>query len=208
MEILIKRLALISLGVFIISTNIFAQDYEKIVEAFEQSYSYETNGEYAKAVEVLKKVYNQDSYEINLRLGWVNYMSGLFTESLGYYKKAIGLKPFSIEAHLGYVYPASALGNWEDVIKHYNEVLEIDPENTLALYRLGNIYYGREEFETALKYFEKVTNLYPFDYDAIIMYAWTNYKTGKLREAKVLFYKALMIQPEDESALEGLSQIQ
>ena len=50
-----------------------------------------------------------------------------------------------------------------------------------------------------------VVNHYPFDYDSVIMLAWTNYRLGKMREAKVLFQKALLIQPGAESALEGLS---
>jgi len=39
------------------------------------------------------------------------------------------------------------------------------------------------------------------------MLAWTNFKLGKLREAKVLFQKALLISPDDESATEGLNLI-
>jgi hypothetical protein len=34
--------------------------------------------------------------------------------------------------------------------------------------------------------------------------AWTNFKLEKQREAKVLFQKALLIRPVDESANEGL----
>ena len=47
-------------------------------------------------------------------------------------------------------------------------------------------------------------NLYPFDYDSVIMLAWTNFQLNKFREAKVLFNKSLLIRPGDESALEGL----
>jgi len=184
-----------------------AQNYEAIQNAFNESYNYEYNGQYSKAIESLKSVYLEDSYEINLRLGWLNYMGGFFTESLAFYQKAIDLKPLSIEAKLGYVYPASALGNWEQVKTQYNEILKIDPQNTTANYRLGSIYYGNEEYTTALKYFEKVVNLYPFDYSSLLMYAWTNLKLGKTREAKVLFNKVLMNKPGDESATDGLNLI-
>ena len=57
------------------------------------------------------------------------YLSGLFTESTAYYERATSLKPLSIEAHFGYVYPASALGNWNLVKNHYLIILEIDPQN-------------------------------------------------------------------------------
>lgn len=195
------------LAVLIFSRSANAQDYSQIQEAFRTSYSYERTGEYSKAIDAMKTVYLEDSYEINLRLGWLTYMAGFFTESVAFYTKAIDLKPMSIEPRFGYVYPASALGNWEQVKTQYLEILKIDPQNTKANYRLGSIYYGNEDYTTAIKYFEKVINLYPFDYDALLMYAWTNLKLAKLREAEVLFNKVLMFSPSDSSALEGLSLI-
>ena len=41
----------------------------------------------------------------------------------------------------------------------------------------------------------------------IVLFAWTNYKLGKLHEAKVLFYKALLNKPTDKSAKEGYDLI-
>ncbi|MCD4745744.1 MAG: tetratricopeptide repeat protein [Bacteroidales bacterium] len=203
----IIKIYLLSFLVLVMPNKIFAQDYQKIQDAFEKSYSYEYTGEYSRAIDVLRNVYDEESYEINLRLGWVSYLSGLFTESTAYYRKAVELKPLAIEARFGFVYPASALGNWDQVKNQYKEILKIDPQNTLANYRLGSIYYGNEDYTTALKYFEKVVNLYPFDYDSMIMYAQTCLKLGKLREAEVLFNKTLMIKPNDITATEGLKMI-
>lgn len=186
---------------------IFGQTFEATQQAFIKSYDYETQGNYAKASEELKKVYLNDSYEINLRLGWLNYLQGQFTESSSYYLKAMTMKPFSIEAKFGYVYPLAAAGNWALVKTQYLEIIKIDPQNTLANYRLGLIYYNTGDFQTALKYLEKVVNLYPFDYDSMVLYAWTNLKLGKLREAEILFKKVLLIKPADESAKEGLSLV-
>jgi len=39
------------------------------------------------------------------------------------------------------------------------------------------------------------------------MLAWTNHMMGKSREAKVLFQKALLIRPDNASALEGLGLV-
>jgi tetratricopeptide (TPR) repeat protein len=203
----LKQLSAIVLLSLLFNLNAGSQEYKTIQDAFEKSYLYEYSGDYSKAVDALKTVYSEDSYEINLRLGWLTYMAGFFTESSAYYQKAIDLMPLSIEARFGYVYPASAMGNWEQVKNQYIEILKIDPQNSLANYRLGSIYYGNEDFTTALKYFEKVVNLYPFDYDGLLMYAWTNLKLGKYREASVLFNKVLMNRPNDTSALEGLKLI-
>ena len=155
----------------------------------------------------MKGIYQEDSYEINVRLGWVTYLAGLFTESTAYYQKAIKLKPYAIEAKIGFANPASALGNWEQVIAQYEEILKIDPQNTIINYRMGSIYYGRKDYAKAEKHLEKVINLYPFDFDSMVLYAWTNCRLGKLRESQVLFNKALLIRPKDPSAMEGLGLI-
>jgi tetratricopeptide (TPR) repeat protein len=112
--------------------------------------------------------------------------------------------PYAVEPRLGLVYPVSAMGNWSEVIAQYEKILEIVPNYSIVLHRLGLIYYGRNEFEKALKYFEKVVNLFPFDYDGLTMLAWTHFKLNNTREAKVLFQKALLNTPGGSSALEGL----
>ena len=190
----------------LLAINGFAQN-NSVQEVFSKSYQLEMNGEYSEAISLMKDNYDENSYEINLRLGWLHYLSGLFSESAPYYQKCIQLKPLSIEARFGIVNPAAAMGNWTQVENSYNEILEMDSENSTAIYRLGVIYYGKEDYNKALMYFDKLLNHYPFDYDAIIMSAWTYYKMGEMRKAKVLFNKALLNQPNDKSALEGLSLI-
>lgn len=184
-----------------------AQDYTKLTAAFSESYTKEKSGKYGDAVSALKAYYDPASYEINLRLGWLTYLQGQFTESLGFYNKAIELMPYAIEPRLGVVLPASSMGNWDVVISHYNKILSIDPNNTVTLYRLGLISYDRKDYKQAYQHFEKVVNLYPFDYQSMLMLAWTDYRLGKTREAKVLFNKVLLYSPGDTSAKEGLSLI-
>jgi len=201
-----KRLILIS--TFLISVLLLtAQDYPKLTSAFSDSYVKEKSGKYGEAVLSLKTVYDPDSYEINLRLGWLTYLQGQFSESLAYYNRAIDLMSYAIEPRFGVVLPASAMGNWDMVIDQYNKILSIDPNNTVTLYRLGLISYDKKDYNQAYKYFEKVVNLYPFDYQSVVMLAWTNYRLGKMREAKILFNKALLYYPEDASAKEGLGLI-
>lgn len=202
MDILKARILVILLLVFSVKAS--GQSFVEIKDAFQKSYIQEATGEFSAAAGSLKKVYDEDSYEINLRLGWLTYLSGNFTEAKAYYNNAISLMPYAIEARFGLVYPAAAMGNWTEVIKQYEKILEISPNNSIALHRLGLIYYGREEYELARKQFEKVVNLYPFDYDGLTMLAWSNFKLKNIREATVLFQKALLNTPNGSSALEGL----
>lgn len=204
-----KSLSVLLTGLLVVTCPVlFAQDYPALQQAFETSYTLENNGEYNHAIEALRAVYDEDSYAVNLRLGWLTYFSGSFTESTAYYQRAIALMPMSVEARLGYALPASALGNWDLVIKKYEEILQIDPNHSVTNYRLASIYHSRQDYQRAYQYLEKVANHYPFDYDIAILYAWTNFHLGKLREAKVLFNKTLLIRPGDSSALEGLKLIQ
>jgi len=202
-----SRTALLVVFTLSAFTGFTQGNYAAQQDAFNKSYGFEYRGNFTDAIAAMKTVYQEDSYEINLRLGWVTYLAGLFTESTTYYQKAMKLKPYSIEARLGFANPASALGNWDQVIARYEEILAIDPQNSVTNYRMGSICYGRKDYARAEKYLEKVVNLFPFDYDSMILYAWTNYRLGKTREAQVLFNKVLLIKPTDTSAKEGLGLI-
>ncbi len=180
---------------------------EEMINAFSESYSLEAVGNFAKAIQELNQVYAENSYELNLRLGWLYYNMGNYFESRNKYEKAVSLMPYATEAKLGYVLPVSAMGNWDEVVKTYEKILEIDPLNTLVNYRMGAIFYERKKYEKALKYCEKTVNQYPFDYDSVILLAWIHYQMGNMREAEVLFKKSMLIKPNNASADYGLNQI-
>jgi tetratricopeptide (TPR) repeat protein len=201
-----KAILLLTLGA-IFTLQAECQEFNTVLEAYTKSYSFENDKKYSEAAECIVKVYDADSYDLNLRLGWLAYLSGEYTKSIDYYQKAIDLQPYAIEPKFGFIMPASMVGNWTQVEEQYKKILVIDPMNTKASYWLGMIYYNREQYQDAIKCFEKVVNLFPFDYDATIMYAWSNLKMQNLREAKALFQKALLIRPEDSSAQEGLNMI-
>jgi tetratricopeptide (TPR) repeat protein len=205
MEILRKNLLIILL--LLISFSSFSQSVDALQNAFSKSYIAENEKNYTTAISELKNVYEADNYIVNIRLGWLNYLAKQYTESIKYYEKAIALKPYSIEARFGCIKPLSALEDWERVKKQYLEILEIDPQNTITNYWLGVIYYNRKDFNSATKLFEKVVNLYPLDYDSVIMLAWSKFNLSKTTEAKILFQQALIIRPNDSSALNGLKII-
>ncbi len=203
MEILKKILILV---IFVSSFSFLSaqNSTQDIIDAFAKSYQAENSGNYSQAINSLKIVYNENSYEINLRLGWLSYSLGNFSQSVSYYNKAVSLMPYSIEAKMGLIYPLYATGKTSQVVNLYKEILVISPNYYSALYNLGNIYYAQAKYAEALKLFKKLADLFPFDYDTLLMYAWTNYQLKKYREAGILFNKVLMIQSDDESALQGL----
>lgn len=190
-----------------ITTTAFAQSNTVIQNAFSKSYVAEQAGNYTTAIAELKSVYSVSDYNTNIRLGWLMYLAKQYTESCHYYEKAIALKPYAIEARFGYVKPLSAIESWEKVKANYLQIIKIDPQNVTANYWLGVIYYNRKDYMNASKLFEKNINLYPLDYDSVIMLAWCKLNMAKSADARVLFNQALVIRPGDSSAQAGLKQL-
>ena len=205
METLRKSLILSTL--FLIAISVHAQNMTELQSAFSKSYIAENQGNYTQAISEMKPIYQENDYISNIRMGWLNYLAKQYNESISFYKKAIALKPYAIEARLGCVKPLSAIENWEKVKEQYTEILKIDPLNTTANYWLGVIYYNRKDYKTAISMFEKIVNLYPLDYDSVIMLAWAKMFNNNHADAKLLFQQALIIRPNDSSALSGLQQI-
>ncbi len=202
----IKMYIILELMLLIGGTT-FAQQDALLQKAFSESYTYESEGKYAAAAQSLMKHYNDKSYELNLRIGWLNYLQKNYTASRDYYRKAAGLKPYSVESRLGLAKPLAALESTDELLKTYEEILKIDPQQVTANYWAGVIQYNRKRYEQASRHFERLVNLYPFDYDANHMLGWTYLQLGRTAESRLLFQKALLIRPGDASALNGLSTL-
>ena len=184
-----------------------SQSFSISQPAFSESYKLEYEKKYSDAIVALQKCYKEDNYEINLRLGWLSYNAKNYTNAEMYYDKASQLKPYSIESKLGLAKVLSAASKINKLTNIYQSILKIDVQNYTSNYWLGVIYYNQKRYELAIKYFEKIVNLYPFDFDANHMMGWTCYFLGRNNDAKLLFQKALLNQPNNASCLEGLSLI-
>jgi tetratricopeptide (TPR) repeat protein len=93
----------------LVSTT-FAQS-NNLIPTFAKSIKLEKEREYISAINVLKENYNPKSYETNLRLGWLYYVTQQYSESKNYYNLAMRLLPNSLEAKTGYLYPIAAYFN-------------------------------------------------------------------------------------------------
>lgn len=174
--------------------------------AFSKSYSFEYDTQYAKAIEAMTAL-NSDAYEVSLRLGWLHYLSKDYLKSETYYKKAIASEPSSVEARFGIVLPLAALGNWNAVLGHYLDILKIDPNNSIANYRSGYIYYSRKDYANAMLYIGKVIKMYPFDYDSNLLAGKVMMAQAKNAEAKKYFSKAIEYNPQSEEAKTALKKL-
>lgn len=203
MKLLKKLIAVI---VIFTALNVQGQD-KTLMNAFSLSYENEASQKYDAAIAALNSAYNPASYEINIRMGWLNYLAGKHKESVTFYQKGITLMPAATEPLWAIINPLTKLENWNEIEKTYLSILKLDSKNASANYSLALIYYYRKDYLNAKKYFDVSLNLTPFGYNNMLMSAWTNYFLGNKNEAKILFNKTLLYSPNDKSALEGLSLI-
>ena len=175
--------------------------------AFAASYAAEAKADYSAAIAALRNGYS-GTYEQNLRLGWLYFLAKNYTTSVAHYQKATEQRPYALEPKFGLIKPLNALNQVDKMLAAYLAILKIDEQNTQANYWTGVIYLNRKGYAQAARYFEKVLNLYPFDYDANVSLAWTYLNLGKKNEARVLYGKALLIRPNDATATAGLKRAQ
>ena len=196
----------LSLLAFLFCMSLQAQNKE-VAAAFGRSYEYEYAKKYDAAIAEFNSVYLTTSYEMNLRLGWLNYLAGKNKESISYYQKASANMPAATEPKWAIITVYTKLENWTEIEKTYLSILKLDAKNATANYNLGSIYYYRKNYVEAKKYFDVSLNQTPFGYNYLLMSAWTNYFLGNKSNASVLFNKVLLYAPNDASALEGLGLI-
>jgi len=201
-----KKNFLIAILIFC-STFSFSQTTEEITTAFTNSYTYEYNSDYTKAIESMTAVYSATSYEINLRIGWLYYCNADYAKSQTYYKKAIALQTSSVEALFGYVYPTAALESWDELLKTYLQIITIDSKNSVANYRVAIMYYYKLDYTTALTYIKKVIEMYPFDYDANVLAAQIYVSKGEITSAKKHYLIALHYNPTSTEVIDALKKL-
>jgi len=182
----------------VLSTSLFSQN--NTITAFSESYTYETNYEYKKAIDNMLSMYDADSYSINFRLGWLYYLNGDLNKSKIHYQNAIKLQKNSVEARLGLVYPVYAMKNTSEVTQIYKAILSIDAKNTTANYRLALLYFDQKNWVLAEKHLLAIKEMYPFDYDTNLLLGGTYVKMGKINEAKIVLNTALQYNPSSSDA--------
>ncbi|MBI2259625.1 MAG: tetratricopeptide repeat protein [Flavobacteriia bacterium] len=186
------------------SQFLLAQDYETLKKAYNQSLEEEYAKSYAKAYQTLKAVCQENSYEANLRMGWLAYVNEKYDEAVKYYKTAAKLKPNSTESLWGLASPLTVLQKWEELNNTYLQIIKNDPKNSLANYYVGLYYYAEKNYAKANQYFSVSFELNPMDFEICRMSAWTFYFLKNKEKSIELFNRCLIMNQTNPSALEGI----
>ena len=132
-------------------------------------------------------------------------------------KMHLKLFPHDISAYEVMARIYIAFGDFEQVIKQYNTILNIDPSRHEYLLKIGEFsQYHLQDNDKALKYFNKYLTHYPENAVAHLLVGKIYKYQNKINKAKESFNTALIFDPNNIDALlsiigidfEGLEQIE
>lgn len=131
-----KKFAILSVVIFLaiigfFATNISSQQKNDLTNAFNESIALEGQGKLKEAAALLEPFAEpyKDNYLLQLRLGYLYYLTDNNEKSIKHYELAVKLQPSSVEALLGLRLPYAKSNNWAKAEELYNKVLKLDPNN-------------------------------------------------------------------------------
>ena len=89
-------------------------------------------------------------------------------------------------------------GEYEESIKYYNKILEINPEDQKALLNKGSVLIELDRFEEAIKYYDKILEINPNNVKALASKGIALSHLQKYDEAIIVLDKALSLEPDNK----------
>lgn len=151
-----------------------------------------------------------DSYAQNaLVKGLQLFSDGRYEKAIATFKQAVGYSPSSSAAINAYDYMAKSymqLGDTRSAIAAYKKSIVTDSGNDATYVSLGNLYYGQQDYASAVKSYEKAaklnasaTNLYSLGQGYMA--------NGQFNQAMSAFNKVRQMAPGDPYGNFGMGQV-
>jgi tetratricopeptide (TPR) repeat protein len=179
---------------------------DPIRDAFARSYEHETAGRYEQAIAALEPVreVSQQSYLLNLRLGWLHYLRGDYESAGGYYRAAIAAALTATEPRVGYLLPLLAQLRFDEAERVARRVLEVDPANYYANLRLAYALRKQNRLAEAEQIASHILERQPTDVSVLAELGSVYADQRRHEEARQVFEKVLLLAPTNALAREQL----
>jgi len=97
---------------------------------------------------------------------------------------------------------------YDAALKIGSEILQKTPEDNDVLFIVGGIYYMKNNYKTAISYFEKSLEIATFDIEVLILKANSHYYLGEHKQAIQCCNKIKEIDPKNKAVSELLLKIE
>jgi tetratricopeptide (TPR) repeat protein len=183
--------------VFFLGNNAYALTDMGIYESYKSSYNYEKMYRYQDSIKALSPVYNdyKNAYTVNLRLGWLYYLNGNYSNAVFHYRNAVKAAPDNIEAKLGYMLPLLAQQKYSEAEEVGYKILKIDNYNYYGNYRLALALKNQKKYNLAEKIIIKMLFIYTTDTVFLTELASLKDLKGNQKEAVNIAKNIITLEP-------------
>lgn len=128
--------------------------------------------------------------------------------AIEYYNNALRIKPKNIDVLYNKGLICQDLGEYNEALKTYSEILKVDPEFKHAHFNMGyvNMYYLKQYKQGAI-HFTDAINIDPEFYQAYYNRGYCYELMGDVIRAKVDYQNALNIKPDYTIAAKGMERV-
>jgi tetratricopeptide (TPR) repeat protein len=163
-----------------------------------KSYNYEKMQKYTEAIKVLAPLYEKyaNGYNLNLRLGWLFFLNKNYQNSSNYYKKAILINAYSIEAKLGLLKIYLYTEDYDKAQILSSKILKQDFYNYYANYYAIQVFLSTQKYGIAKIHIEKMLSIYPTDILFLVQLSII-YKYNKNPLLEKLYKDILILDPNN-----------
>jgi tetratricopeptide (TPR) repeat protein len=172
--------------------------------ALAASYQAEQAGNYKKALAAMQHLPRM--YFIDLRLGWLYYLNGNYSEADTHYEAAIKASPAAIEAKIGYTLPLLAQKRYKAVEQAALEIALIDRNNYTANLRLAYALRMQQQYASAEEILTRMLTLYPTDGKLLTEHGLNLVALHQQTAARQIFDNITLIDPTNALAKEQLGK--
>ena len=111
------------------------------------------------------------------------------------------------ERHVVLGLEAAMKGNPSGVLAHYTELVRLFPNDERAHNLLGNTYFGRQDYESAVKHFVKATSINPSFSQPYNQLGYAYRFLNKLTDAEAAFKKYIQLIPNDPNPHDSYAEL-
>jgi tetratricopeptide (TPR) repeat protein len=102
---------------------------------------------------------------------------------------------------------AAMKGNPSGVLEHYSELVRVFPNDERAHTLIGNTYFGRQEYEAAVKHFVKATSINPSFSQPYNQLGYAYRFLEKPSDAEAAFKKYIQLIPDDPNPYDSYAEL-
>jgi tetratricopeptide (TPR) repeat protein len=111
------------------------------------------------------------------------------------------------ERHVILGQEAAMKGNPSGTLSHYSELVRLYPTDERAQTLLGNLYFGRQDYETAIKHFVKATTINPSFSQPYNQLGYAYRFQERMSDAEAAFKKYVQLIPNDPNPHDSYAEL-